>query len=965
MKRGVAFRKYDALAVLLLALLGSPSFALVAVVNQPSGPPDAGGNTPDIAIAQDLLMSGQYDRSRSMFEKLLSHSGSGLDAHLGFARCLTQTGEYDRALDQLRKLGSVDSAKWHVALGRLLRRRGQYAEVLQHAKAAITIDGDSATAHWLQADMLEHLGRTEEAVEAYRWFDQQVVGLAELPRDAEWITATALGFLRYSVLTGTSVASRTKHVLNRMLQVAYERVDRSYWPARIAAADLLRRKFNNDEHDGSVSDYRAALRLNKHLPQAYTGLGEAALTGWQFERVEEFAEKALKINPRYAEAIRLLSKKFLLERRYVQAIETADRALAINPNDIEALSLRAAAAACRYDEKTVADAASRVRTINPKCDLFYRTVGDALAGIRQYQASEKAYQKAIEFNTTDANARTELGMMYMQWGDENKAREALEAAWNLDPFNERTKFTLELLEMLDDFSRIETAHFIVKFKPETDPGLGEFVANYLEEIYEAVTGDYETPTSTKTIIELFPTHRAFAVRITGKPWIHTVGAATGRVIALVAPRNTNEFGRYNLARVLKHEFTHTVTLEATNNRIPHWFTEGLAVMQEDAPKAFEWWRLLAAAARRDRLFTLESIDWGFIRPKQRGDRQLAYAQSEWMCEFIVERFGYNIIHTMLDRFKKGQTQAQVFSELFNESIEAFDGAFAVWARDHLLAQGFDLTPVESLESLIKQTQADQHDARLFGRLARSILDQGDLDRALKAAQRTLELDEQEINGLSVATIVLWRMVQEEHEASAKHAYDADALPIVERLLLLDPDHWIALKFRGEIALRRGDQELATLHYRRLQAVCPIDPASWGGLAGIYLQAGDDDRALSQLMELARLEEHDADIPRKIARMVARKGRLREAQYWYRQTLHVDPFSPGIHLALGDVSARLGDLEAALFAYRMLTLLEPGRAVHFERAAVTAHKLHKESDAQQYARQAVELNPESSARSLLP
>ena len=152
---------------------------------------------------------------------------------------------------------------------------------MERAKAAITIEGNSATAQCLQADMLENLGRTDEAVEASRWFDQQVVGLAELPRDAEWITATALGFLRYSVLTGTSVASRTKHVLNRMLQVAYERVDRSYWPARIAAADLLRRKFNNDEHDGSVSDYRAALRLNKHLPQDYTGLGEEAVTGWQ------------------------------------------------------------------------------------------------------------------------------------------------------------------------------------------------------------------------------------------------------------------------------------------------------------------------------------------------------------------------------------------------------------------------------------------------------------------------------------------------------------------------------------------------------------------------------------------------------------------------------------------------------------------------------------------------------------
>jgi len=77
---------------------------------------------------------------------------------------------------------------------------------------------------------------------------------------------------------------------------------------------------------------------------------------------------------------------------------------------------------------------------------------------------------------TDANARTELGMMYMQWGNESKARDALDAAWSLDPYNERTKFTLELLDKLHKFAKYETDHFIIKFDAEKDPGLGEYVA---------------------------------------------------------------------------------------------------------------------------------------------------------------------------------------------------------------------------------------------------------------------------------------------------------------------------------------------------------------------------------------------------------------------------------------------------------------------------------------------------------
>ena len=128
-------------------------------------------------------------------------------------------------------------------------------------------------------------------------------------------------------------------------------------------------------------------------------------------------------------------------------IDRCQRALEINNNDVVALSLSAAAGACRNDAADVARLAERVAAINPRCALFPRILGDSLAGIRQYAASEREYVKAIQLDPTDANARTELGMMYMQWGREQEAGEALEGAWALDPFNERTKFTLDLLDM--------------------------------------------------------------------------------------------------------------------------------------------------------------------------------------------------------------------------------------------------------------------------------------------------------------------------------------------------------------------------------------------------------------------------------------------------------------------------------------------------------------------------------------
>ncbi len=910
-------------------------------------------------------MEGAYQRARQMYSTLTEDPKTAAQARRGEARCHLQVGSYEDALQTLTSLPDRQSAAWHCLVADAYEKTGRLKDALTHARAAIAADKGSAGARLRLGRLLETVGQRDEAVEVYRWFDRQLVEREQLPSDAAWMTDAAVGFVRYSVLTQTNLAQRIKHALKEMLQPAYERLDRSYWPARIAAADLLRERFNNDEQDGSLSDYQAALRINENLPEAHVGIGEVMLSAWNFEDVERRAELALAINPRHAPAIHLLGKKFLLERRYDQAYRACEPALDVNPNDITALSIQAAAKACRFDDGAVEKLAERVTAIDPRPSTFYRILGDALGGIRQYASSERAYLLAIEHDPTDANARTELGMMYMQWGLEDKARHVLEAAWALDPFNERTHFTMELFEDLSGFHRVESAHFVVKHDARKDPGLGEFVVRYLEDIYEIVTEDYDTPIDGRTIIEFFPTHRAFGVRITGKPWIHTVGAATGRVIALASPRDSAHVQPYNLARVLKHEFTHTVTLEATRNRIPHWFTEGLAVHQEDGPRSFRWVQALADAARRDRLFTLASIDWGFMRPRRAGDRQLAYAQSEWMCEYIIERFGYDTINAMLRRFSKGETQRTVFTELMHIDPESFDGEFLAWAKRQARGWGFDLTPPEPVQPLQEQIADRGDDAELRGRLAKAEFDAGNLEGALDAAKRTLELDENEPRGLTVFVSILAELADGERDTSIRRSYEDLALPALERLLDVDPNGWTAPRFLADIRLRRREYDRAEPLYHRLQRLCPMDPGSWRGLAGIYLVRNDYDRALPQLTELATLAPDDADTAAQIAKIYRRRGRLGEAQYWFRIALYVDPFSINLHQSLGDTQMQAGDARAAMSEYDILTKLEPDNAARFEAAALAAHKLGETDRARSYARRAIELNPSSSARSLVP
>ena len=932
--------------------------------SSPSSSPEP---PPTLADARDSLMEGYYERATEAFERLADEPEHARGARLGLARCRLQTGKYLEALSGLIALDAKDSSEWHYLLADTYSRFGRYEAVLKHAQLAIELNKDDAASRYLRATMLEYLGRRDEAIEEYRWFDRQLVERAELRPDARWLTYTAQGFLRYSVLTRTDVARRTDHVLNNMLVEAYGRLDRSYWPARIAAADLLCEKYNNDEDDGSVSDYRAALRINSNLPEAHVGLGRVMLQRWNFKEVERRAELALEINPNFAPAIYLLSGKLVTERRYKEALETCERALAVNPNDLAALSFSAVASACLYDKAAVDEMARRVARINPRCAFFHRAMGDAFSGIHQYPASEREYLKAIELDPTDANARTELGMMYMLWGEEEKARDVLDAAWELDKFNERTKFTLELLDMLDDFARYESEHFIIKYKEETDPGLGEYVANYLEDTYQQITDDYNWSLKKKTIIEIFPTHRQFAVRISGRPWIQTVGACTGRVIAMDSARHSPDlpYGPYNLGRVLRHEFTHTVTLAATDFRIPRWFTEGLAVMQEEAPRSFSWSQLLANAVRRDELFTLEEIDWRFIRPKKITDSTQAYAQGEWMVEYIIERFGYDTINQMIEAYYRGLTQPEVTRTTLGIDMERFDQDFKVWARKQVETWGFDLIPPENAMMLRALALVSGDDADVQSRLARAEFEAENFEQALTAARKALELDENEPHGLEVLCKVLAKYISKEQSEAGIREYEEEALPALRRLAKIDPNNWTAPRGLAGIALRREEYDDALDHLKTLQRICPRDPFSWSGLAGIYLKRNQDELALIQLMELARTNEHDPEIPGQIGRIFKRKGELGEARYWLGQALLIDPFGVELHEDLGEVSMRAGDSKAALREYRMLTKLEPEEPKHFEKAAFAAHKLGDKEAAGKFATKAVSLDPESAAKPLTP
>lgn len=884
--------------------------------------------------ARSLALAGEYTAAIAMYEELASTPGQALRAAIERAEVDMQVGDYRAGIERLRKLEQHErsatsrASAFHAVLAALLAEIGEYEEAIERNRRAIDLDETSLRGRLQLAEVYELTGRTDRALEIYRYFDEQMTG-EPLPEKAEDLTWLGRGFYRYSVLTRhRDIVRRTRHVLTEVYQEAFEFVDSAYWPARLAAARLLLDKHNLNEARG---DFEAVLEQNPNCAAAHVGLGQIALESWDFEGTDERIASALKINPGSVAARLLQVDLKLTERRYEEALQAAHEALETNPNSIDTLARIAAAQTRLRMEEEAKQTIRRIEALNPRPAVLHHVLGTWLSAARQYEEAEAHFRKAIELAPHWAEPRTALGQVYMDTGEEELARQTLEASFALDSFDAKTHNVLELLDSIDRFDRIETDHFIVKFDRTSEGVIAAYMAEALERFYADVCKAYDTRPKKKTIIQVFPDHMGFSVRVTGRPFIATVGACSGRVIAMVAPRGLAPFGRFNWVTVLRHEFAHTVTLEATGNRIPHWMTEGLAVSQEPAPRSWQTKLLLCQAVREDRLFTLQSIDWGFMRPRRPDDRNLAYMQSEWMFEYAVERYGEKIILDFLAAFRENLSQSEAFRKVLGIETEEFDREFRAWATQQVAGWGLPTSRLRSRDEIRKELEADRSNAALWAEFAEALLLEGDVETAETAARRSLEEDEkgEQPRALEVlGRILIGRMLREKDEAARQELIE-EANPHLRKLNKLDPENPTAIKYIGFVEQSWSQWEEAISWLTRYRERFPEDPDSYRRLAGIYLLQKKMDEGARELERLFHLVEDEPVVARQIAEIHLSRERPMEAAQWFRRALDIDPYDGSTYVGLGEALFLSRDYRGAERAYQTVCNIWPERAVGYD------------------------------------
>jgi len=775
--------------------------------------------------------------------------------------------------------------------------------------AITTLTGaKSVRSRRIRAEALEALGRFDEADAAIDPVVSDLLRnkLTSAPELVEGVRALAIR----ARLRGEPAGDYQE--IMSLLARARDELDRLYWPASLAEAQLL---FSKDNRKQALEAIEHTLSLNPRCAGAWALFGRIQVDGFNMDAASDIAQKLDDLVGELPDTPDVGSPYAALIGARAQlrvndpdgAVDKLDAALGRYPKLRSALSLRAAAQAVRYDYKGADAMLAEYDQLSPGSPSAYYEVGRALSEARQYAPAAKYLKEASARQPNWPPPLVELGLVSLQAGRDAEALSALRRVAELDPFQVRAANSLRLIEELLTYDTIESAHFIVRYRPGVDRVMAVDMLAPLEKNHDIVVGAIQYEPPQKTIIELMPDHRWFGVRITGMPAIHTIAASTGPVIAMEAPTiGVNHMGPYDWVRVVRHEYVHTVTLSRTHNRIPHWFTEAAAVHLEQAPRDYSTCQLLTSALINDTLFDMDEINIAFVRPKQPTDRSQAYAQGEWMYSYMIERFGKQSPLKLMDLYAQGVREEQAMASVFSEPRDQFVHEFKVWARQQAASWG--MLPEPSIEKLLlDETEKDE--------AGRARLTQA-LDDYAQEASLTLA-------GAAMAGRFKPPLLDPTEE-------------MVDGWLGRLGDHPDALELKIGFMLResKGDvtEELAPI-LDRYAVARPVDPAPHRLLARYFLSQEDpatQAKAIDHLVYLDAREQSTPTFAAALARLYAEQGELDKAKDKAERATHIAPFDASMRELAARVALLQHDLSRARRHIAALVALEPGRAIHKQR-----------------------------------
>jgi tetratricopeptide (TPR) repeat protein len=224
----------------------------------------------------------------------------------------------------------------------------------------------------------------------------------------------------------------------------------------------------------------------------------------------------------------------------------------------------------------------------------------------------------------------------------------------------------------ESYKENESAHFTLRYNGSAEPALAREVLRTLEAQYGEIESElrFSTPDSVGVILY---TKQAFADITNAPNWVGALNDGRIRVPVQGLTGMTPD-----LARVLKHELTHSFVQQKTHGRAPTWMQEGIAQWMEGKRSNMSAAALLQIYDAKQSL-SLSEIEGSWMQFA--GDKSsIAYAWSLANVEAIVQTAGMGEIESVLDRIAAGEATESALRNVVHSDYNDLMQATAEYLR---------------------------------------------------------------------------------------------------------------------------------------------------------------------------------------------------------------------------------------------------------------------------------------------
>ena len=495
------------------------------------------------------------------------------------------------------------------------------------------------------------------------------------------------------------------------------------------------------------------------------------------------------------------------------------------------------------------------------------------------------------------SAKRLRGEDLLKLGRNEEAWKVLEEVHAKDGYDVTVFNLLELRDRTKLYVEQSRGDVVVRMSPLEGAVYGDRLLDLLGRARERLGTLYQWKPVVPTRVEVFDVRKDFAVRTFGAPRGEGyLAVCFGDVITAGGPRTADARG-HSWRATLWHEYTHTVTLGLSRNRVPRWLSEGISVMEEQEMDS--GWGHRYRPRHRSRLMHGELYGFGDIAEafgsEEPTEVDFAYMQAGLMARWMAESKGREGIRDVLLDLAEGMQIRKALEKRYGK-VEEMDRSFFAYARRWAAAQGGTLDWRDSVADAGDEAMGSDYFA-LMGRarkamgmkdwkaaetelvrvvteapmvrdeekgpwmlLARVRRERGDASGERQALQEALRLD----NSLLSAWERLMEIVEDGGD-------EEDLLQVSEGYIGVDPLNPGLLTKRVGWLERTGRLMDAVGECERLKRLEPEREARWDSRMGVLLAGIDNVRARRCLLDALAVNPRDRKALETLERMDRNRG----------------------------------------------------------------------------------------------